>query len=290
MRNLPPIEEIPATVPADYIEHEYVDKDLETFACLDGSLLVDGYSMRAPSLGVFSILEAFDCKAIGDPQNAGLEDFVRVLYVNHHRETCVNQVQQWITEKGAEYVRGSLPQDTKEWHEFDKKVIVWGEKECFFGRKTGETDEQLGKRIASNIEQVSKWMDVCFTGFKMMPPGASGGTHLFGATAISGIVAGIGKCLNVSYTEVLWDTPITLIGHTVAQTARSNGMEGIARPKDKDDIKAKLQMAKQTQRDGKLLPWQIDDPLNHRLSDFQKAYFPKLEKELERLQEQARKK
>jgi hypothetical protein len=73
-----------------------------------------------------------------------------------------------------------------------------------------------------------------------------------------------------------------------ANIAKSNGTEGVARPKSKEDIKRKLQMAKDTIHDGKLLPWQIDLPNDHNLHEFQEKYYPHLQKELDRLREQSK--
>ena len=287
MSRIPPANTIPVTIPADYIDDKYVDMDLETFACLDGSVVVDGFSMRAPSLGVFAVLESFDCKAIGNPAEAGIEDWMRVFYVNHFREACVHDVQTWIADQGSEYVRDALPESETEWHSFDKKVVNWALNNCFFGKRSGEDNEQTVVRVRDNFEPVAAWFDVCFTGFEMMPGGASGGTHMFGAEAIGGIVSGVGGVLNVSYKEVLWSTPITVIGHLCAAQAKCNGAEGVSRPKCKEDIKRKLLQAKETIHSGKLLPWQIDNPLGHNLHEFQQEHFPRLQKELDTLKKQA---
>jgi len=288
MKRIPPANTIPVTVPADYIKDKDVDMDLETFACLDGSVVVDGFSMRAPSLGVFAVLESFDCKAIGNPAEAGIEDWMRVFYVNHFREACVQDVQKWIADKGSEYVRDALPENEVDWHPFDKKVAEWAMSDCFFSMLTDQDAKGVADRMQKAFKSISAWFDVCFTGFDMLPSGTAGGTHMFGAEAIGSIIAGVGGILNVSYKQILWDTPITVVGHAVAAQAKSNGAEGVSRPKCPEDIKNQLKLAKETIHSGKLLPWQIDLPLQHNLHEFQQEHFPRLQKELDKLREQAK--
>ena len=285
MKRKPSANTIPVTVPANYIEEKHVDKDLETFACLDGGITVGGFFMRAPSLGVFTLLETFDCKAIGNPAEATLEDWMRVFYVNHFRAECVQDVQRWIADKGSEYVRDALPENESEWHTFDTKVVEWAQAECFFKMVEKEEVEAMSERFKLAFTAVQEWMDVCFTGYAMMPPGGGGGSHMFGAEVVGQTVASVGEVLSVNYREILWETPITLIGHVTAQIARSNGAEGISRPKCKEDIKRKLLMAKETIHSGKLLPWQIDHPNEHGLHEFQREHYPKLQKELDKLKE-----
>lgn len=282
-KGIPPVEDVPVSVPPEYIKDKQVDKDMEVYACLDGSVLVDGFRMRMPSLGVFSILESIDCKAIGDPENARLEDFARVLYVNHFRSDALLEFQQWISEMGGEYVRDALPEDTKKWHKLDHKVIDWAEHETFIGIRGKETIEEYTERISECFVELSKWFELAFTGFEMIPPGQGGGTHVFGAESMGAIIAGVGEKLNVGYAEILWDIPLTIIGHIIAQTAKANGAEGISRPKDKEDIVRQIKNAKEIVHSGQLLPWQIDQPEYHGLSPWQEKYFPHLQKKLDKI-------
>jgi hypothetical protein len=65
---------------------------------------------------------------------------------------------------------------------------------------------------------------------------------------------------------------MVLLGHAVASNARQNGTKGVARPKDKADIRKQLILATAREYKGELHPWQIAEPLKRCLTPIQKKH------------------
>ena len=78
-----------------------------------------------------------------------------------------------------------------------------------------------------------------------------------------------------------------LIGHTFAALAKSNGTKGVARPKDKADIRKQMILAAAREYKGELHPWQIEEPTRRMLTPIQCEH-KDLVKKFEKLQNEAK--
>jgi len=132
------------------------------------------------------------------------------------------------------------------------------------------------------------FFNTSFNGYSMIPGSGGGSKFLFGAETIGDVVASLGQSFNISIDDLLWNTPMIVIGHAIAASAKQNGAKGIARPKDPEDVKKQLILATAREYKGELHPWQIESPLTSRLTGIQ-GQSADLKKEFESLRAEAAK-
>ena len=245
-----------APVPADYIKTSEYSGDHEIFGCLGVPLVVESHEIPHPSLGVWALLESFDCPFV-DKFDVGIDliHCLRALYINHYRESCAVLVQTWRFADKPEFDFDNK----KTWHEFDKAVM------------------KFKKRIKFDINNSDNWWQIrgmfgmAFNGYGMIPGSGGGGAYLFGAESMGSILSSLGGS-GASIKDLLWETPMILLGHATAASARANGVKGVARPKCPQDRRKQLILAMAREHKGELHPWQVDRPLNCSLSRFQREH------------------
>lgn len=245
---------LPSVVPGQYIAQADYQGDREIFACLDIPLMIDGQEIRPPSLGVWSLLEAFKCPFVNQ-FGTGLDliHCFRALYINEYRESIASSVYNWIYEGVDEF---DMSDDTT-WSTFDEAVLEYAANLSF------------DIKCPEHWYAIRMFFDMSFNGYAMIPPSGGGSAFLFGAETMGSVIAGIGSSFNMSINELLWETPMILLGHTTAATARNNGTKGVSRPKDPKDVRKQLILATAREYKGELHPWQIADPLKRKLTDIQ---------------------
>jgi hypothetical protein len=299
--------EIPVRIPFHIVKRAPYDGDAEIWNILNTGLRVDDFLIKAPVLGVYSMLETFECKMVGDPANATLLDCVKMLYINEHRKECAQEVSDWVASTDKDKRSPIVEED---FTEFDWTVWRWAHRAIPSLRRQSstlfkdglnfllgnsetvvETDEEYDDRIGILIEKIYHWVNQAFSGYSMIPSVKSdgGSEYWFGAESVGSLIASIGSDMCVPYDKLIWETPVCLISHTIAQKCKVNGNDNISRPIDKDDLKRWMRKARQCVVDGELFPWQIEDSLNYRLSDVQLKYGgDKLQKKFDKLQAEAR--
>lgn len=266
------LQAIPAEVPMHYVKDAYVNYDWEKMQCLGLSLHFDEVDIKPPSLGVWTVLELIDARAfVMDYPSATPMDVARALYINEFRQKAAREASLWLLEDNSAKER----YDT----EWDKSVKAWAGKMMLFSSP-------------ESLAQIYEWFVTAWNGLTMFPQGAvNRESDWFGAVKIGQIVAAVGSSINLTPAQLLWDTPVCLVSHTMAQSAIMNGTKFIARPKDPEDVKHKLRETKEKIFAGELLQWQVDDPLNRQLTPHQKQYGgARLIREFEKLVEAASKK
>ena len=230
-----------ASVPARYIKDKVVDYDGEIFACLNLPLEMAGLKIRPPSFLVFSLLETVDSLFIKDFSKCDAMDICRALYIAVHVENCAGDVKAWIEAGGKTKFKADKP-DT--WLAWDKKISDWAD------------ENKLEKLALSDFVNFRNFLIAnSFTGYEMIPDTGGGSymPYLFGAETMASVVITAGY-------EAIWKMPMCLVGHMAACKARSNGVKGIDRPKDEQDIKLQLKLACERETKGELHPWQIKEP------------------------------
>lgn len=120
-------------------------------------------------------------------------------------------------------------------------------------------------------------LDVPFYGLAMLPGGASCPREFwFDGTFIGSIVAAAAKILATPVDDVLWRTPLCLVGHAIAQHASACGVKGVERPPDKAALDRLMHEAAARERRGELHPWQFENPVIYTLTDLQANANPAL--------------
>ena len=274
-----------AHVPAQYIKYKKVDFDSEIFSCLNLPFYIGGYSLgiwhwlfkdcrplpleiNPPSIGVFALLEVIDSKFIKDGANSDAIDFIRALYISYYGRETALEVREWVQSGGKDKFKF---EDKSTWLPWDFKLSLFSDK--IHAEKISV--EEIVNFRAFLIENT-------FNGYEMIPDSGQGTylPYLFGAETLASVSMLAGK-LNIPYEDVIWNVPLCLCGHIAACEAKRNGVKGVERPKDKEDIKLQFKLANEREARGELHPWQIAEPdnANFALSEKQIQARPEIKKE-----------
>ncbi|MCP4103868.1 MAG: hypothetical protein GY750_20985 [Lentisphaerae bacterium] len=227
-----------ATVPDRFIREKEIDYSGEILSALGCGLVTNEKRLRPFSIGVMSLLEILDNKCLKG-EEASWFDYGSIFYINDMREKAVEDV--------ADYSRGLTTP-------LEDKVASYIKKE---------------KISILSMSAIEKTIEQAFTGFDMLPKTGSSSAFLFGADAIANITYVCCGKLNTTSEDILWNTPLTLIGHIVACDAVSNGVKGIGRRKDVDHLKAIFKKCKEWDEQNKLYPWQWLEPQFYPLEGYQ---------------------
>ena len=246
-----------ASVPRHYIKFKDIDFEGEIFSCLNLPRTIAGFTFTPPSLGVFALLEVIDSKIVSDFKGATLMDLFRAAHICIHRKQCASAVRDWHTGKGSERFNGIMA----EWHQWDRDVLEYFKNANF--------------KLSDMVDFHDYLMGTTFDGYEMIPD--SGASEykpfLFGAESISAVLRNM-QGLGFSYDEIMWDVPLCMVGFISASNCIEKGAKGVARPKDKEDIKLQLKLANERELKGELHLWQIREPQFYRPSEVQKKANP----------------
>ena len=136
-----------------------------------------------------------------------------------------------------------------------------------------------GKALASDYARICEWLLVTpATGFLMRNQTEKSAPRewWFDGTFAGGVLAPACRFLGVSFEDILWRTPLCVVGHAVAQHDASVGVKGIERPPDTAVLDRMMEEAEARERRGELHPWQPLDPINYPLTPTQAEANPDL--------------
>ena len=244
-----------AEVPAWYIMEAPIDWDGEIFAASGITLSWGEYHISPPTLGTFSLLEVVDSLLFKDFSKCEVWDIMLAAYISLHGKKCAYDLQQWIRERN----KNKTPnyENVSNWHSFERRVI-----ECF--------SNDINIVTLERATELRAWLDAAFVGYAMLPNNGSGQEgYIFGLDTLGSTIAAVGPELGVSWEELIWNTPMALIGFVIAGKSKINGAKGIARPKDPTDIRIQLDACKERDLTGELHPWQELRPADYPLSKVQ---------------------
>jgi len=227
-------------VPGSYIANAEIDWSGELWACYDLPVRVGGATVQPITFGVWSLLELAECDMVHPHLECTDLGAAICLYI------CANG--QLVSAEVARWADAGRPED----HQFTENAIAF----------TLAADPG-----GDGWAALSRVINVSMSGFGMIPTsGKSNGLpNIYGLDTFASVVAAVGPVMGVNWHELMWQTPLAVIGHVSAQVAARNGAEGIARPKDVADIKRQLRLRDEREAEGKLHPWQEDDPVRYGL-------------------------
>lgn len=248
-----------ATVPVNYCRFLPVEMADEIGAMLGvGWDIGDGVAVSHPAVGHWSMMELLDTKLFSGGAVDPL-DLLRVGYVLKHGRDAAKMV--------CDHARARKLQTTFDqrhrWTLLDESAASWG-------RRSFPT---LGGPDARKMREL---ISLSFAGFSLIPEDRSGGRlWLFAGEGLAGVLHSC-RCLNLPPDRVLWEIPLTTVGHLVASSRHANG-EPVARQRDPADVRRQLKLTREREAAGVLHPWQIERPDVHSLSKEQVEARPELE-------------
>jgi hypothetical protein len=216
-------------IPVRLVKPKPVPFEFETMAYLNAPFFICRLNLRPISIGVFSLLELLD-SPLNNLESATRLDLLEILYINHHREKCLQDVLIAQTLGSRNY---------KPWI---KKLKRFG----------------LRYMLRTNLMklEVPALLNLCFLGFEMLPKSGGGGKFIFGSENLAGVINTCAQSMNISANNVLWNTSCTAVGHHIAAAARCSGVKGVSRPPDKQHMEELKQTMIECDEKGKLYPWQ----------------------------------
>lgn len=228
-------------VPAQYIRNAPVDWRLEFMQAARQPLPFGSTTIPAPTFGVWSLLELCDCDLVHPRKEATPLGAILAAYVAATGERAAEFVNEYLQlEDKPQTIEDGLENG------LISRARVWVE------AVEPEPEEFL---------QLREWLYAGFAGFAMIPGEGDSSEYLFGIDSLGAMVAGVGDVLGVDWHSLMWETPLVVVGHAVAQRAKQNGTKGVARPKDKDHMQELFALERECRESGKLYPWQEDHPL-----------------------------
>jgi len=239
-----------AQVPARFVADLPVHWEEEALACLGQPIRWAGLTVPPITLGTMALLEFLDSPFVAAPLECRAVDYLRAVYVFRARQQATIDVLDWIDD-GKPATPGSNALD----------------------RHAANLACQMQTATMADHARLRRWYAAAFAGYQMIPPSNEpSGLWLFGGPTLGSSVAHAGECLGVTWDELLWSTPLCLLGFTVAALAKSNGAKGVSRPKDPTDIKRQLRLANEREAAGQLHPWQEREPELYPLTTEQKKH------------------
>lgn len=135
-----------------------------------------------------------------------------------------------------------------------------------------------GTAMTESYHALVEWiLDVPFYGLNMLPRGGAQPREFwFDGTFVGGVVAAASKILATPVETIVWETPLCLVGHAIAQHVAACGVKGVERPPDEAVLARMMREAAEREQRGKLHPWQFDDPVTFTLTDLQANANPAL--------------
>jgi len=136
-----------------------------------------------------------------------------------------------------------------------------------------------GETLAQDYERIVNWLLVIpFLGFNMRPSGtpAAPREFWFDGSFCGAVLAPACRMLGVTFGQILWDVPLCLVGHAVAQHDAALGVHGVERQPDPAALDRMMQEACERELRGELHPWQRIDPIHYPLTATQAAANPDL--------------
>lgn len=216
-------------VPASAIKNQEVDYVEEMFSALAVPLTVGALEIPPPPVGCFALLELIDSDFYRRGALAGYEETGRALAIFVHRREAAAWVRDWIMDRPEPLEQASR-----------RCLIAAG--------------EELAVRLA---EVVKFLLDAPFTGFAMLPGQSRTATpFIFDGVALGNLALLGGHYAATPPEKTLWETPLTLLGHLAAANAKAQGTQGVGRPKDPDDIRRQLKLARERAERGEPQPWE----------------------------------
>jgi len=227
-------------VPAQYIKDAPVDWRLEFMQAARQPMRFGSAEIPPPSFGVWALLELCDCDFVHPRKEPTPFGSVMASYIAATGEAA------------AEFVNAYLQTE-------DKPETLEDACECpLMSRAT--TWALAVEAKGEDFLRLTEWLYAGFAGFSMIPGDDGGGECLFGIDSLGAMIAGVGDALGCGWRELMWETPLVVVGHAVAQRAKQNGTKGVARPKDKNHMKEMFELERECRETGKLYPWQEDHP------------------------------
>lgn len=209
----------PVMIPASICKREYVDYPLEMLACLDAPLRFGELVIRPPTLGVFMLLELTGNDFFPHPETCSFMELGRALWIARERRRALPAVERYI------YADNARPLDRGA-----KEVLAAG-----------------GEELIANLPRVRGYLHALpWNGFRMLPESEEKlppCPFLFDGEK-AGILAAMAASLHITYDQLFWETPVTLLGLIAAGEARRNKIQGVGRPVDHEDVKRKLAEAR----------------------------------------------
>lgn len=136
-----------------------------------------------------------------------------------------------------------------------------------------------GDAMVADYPRLVRWcIEVPFYGFDMILKTGGGQSRecWFDGEFVGSVVAPVAKILSTPVEFVLWETPLCLVWHTVAQHAAAYGVKHVERPPDEAVLKAMMKEAAEREARGELHPWQFTNPLSYGLTNAQANANPAL--------------
>ena len=217
----------PVRVPSSWIKDAPYDPVQEMLSVVQATFR--GTGIQTPFLGSLMLLELCDNSFFLRPEACSGEELGQALFIFHAGKDAVPAVVEFIHDRPEQLQRGG------EW------ALL-----------------EFGDAIIEHYADFIKWaIEVSFSGLAMIPDGGeTRDQFVFNAVTVCRLLYLAARYGNLKPEEALWKVPLATLGHLIACGCDADGVKGVARPKDPDDIRRQLLAAKEREERGEKHPWQ----------------------------------
>ena len=249
---------MPVKIPVSLVPRAYVDFDMEQHQMLRHDyVLPDGLRIPPLSAGRLMALELIASEFFLHPESCAQLDIAAALVLL----TCRRHLVEEFTRKSPSADAAGLNM----FPELQKAAASFWQAHA--------------DAILADYPALVRWcLEVPFYGYDMIPKsgGAVPKECWFDGEFAGSVLAQASKVLATPYEMTLWDTPLCVVWHAVAQHAAAFGVKHVERPPDQAVLKEMMAEAAAREKRGELHPWQFDDPVGYGLTDAQANANPAL--------------
>lgn len=253
---------LPVEVPLKYCKNKEIDAGAEALQCLGYGCNISGKSFRPPVIGAFSLMEITNNPFPVNPESCTDMQLYHVLVFLEMRAAALPLVHDWYSFWDGRDAAYDL-EDESTWTDLD--IVAMNLVDNLLKQGVDVSDPEFWKKLLNMV-------NVCNGGFEMLPGSGSGSKYWYLGETIASLAATIGADLQIPIDELIWNTPLALIGFMHVSKSKMNGVNGVSRPKDTEDVRRQMILAFLREEHGELHPWQIRDPMRHNLTPRQEKH------------------
>ena len=262
---------MPVKIPANLVPRAFVDYDMEHHQLLRHDyVLPDGCRIPPLTAARLMALELVCSEFFLHPQTCTQLDIAAALVLM----TCRQSLVEELTARAAS---ASEAEQTTQVQALPAPLGMRAFPDLYAAAAAFLNAH--GDAMVADYPRLVRWcIEVPFYGFDMIPKTGGGQPHecWFDGEFVGSVVAPVAKILSTPVEFVLWETPLCLVWHTVAQHAAAYGVKHVERPPDEAVLKAMMKEAAERESRGELHSWQYADPLSYGLTDAQANANPAL--------------
>ncbi len=250
-----------APVPVWMVPDKQINRPLELHAAMGLPYTVGGLDVPPLSAGTLSLLEVAGCAAYLNTDLTDILGIMRMLFICCERDKAAPLVYAWRRCFESENFTEADFDRPETYHALDRAAFDF----CNLAGVMPDKPAYL------EVVGLFEYFAVSFNGFDMLQPkgGKSKNPWLYDCWSLASLLQQIKRAAGVTGFDAMWRYPLALASMMIASYAQSEGEEYVCRPPKNICIDNLRFNTMKREIDGQLHPWQVFDPIEYDLSEYQ---------------------